>query len=236
LKRKSWVLLLIVGFCVLFAEIAALYAWNGGMTIGFMGNAEQASIMNVRFVDGDQAGETAKVMVLNSGGSLVAIQHGYVNEIKATNINPGQAFIIPKGSAQEITLAFPNGTLVYGAYYRVKLVTSKGNTLVNSLTYDSASTSVYDPLKDGVGPTPSAYGGSEYMEPPTYLPEQAKMFFTTLVLASIADVGACLLANYAIQPRNRGELFSLLFFITLIVAGATVALIFNIWSSSMTIG
>jgi hypothetical protein len=231
LKRKSWVLFLIVGFCILFAEIMVLSVWNGGMTIGFMGNAEQVSIVNVRFIENDPAGNTLKVIVQNSGSTSVAITSSYINGTKATNINPGQAFIIPKGNSQELTLNFPNYTLVYGAYYQVKLVTSKGTMIVNSLTYDSASASEYDPFKDGVGPTPSTYEA-----PSTHLPEQAKALFTTLVLAVIAHVGACLLANYVIQPRNRGEFLFLLFFVTFIVGGATIALVSNILFPPMTIG
>jgi hypothetical protein len=236
LKRKSCVLFLIVGFCILFAEIVVLSACNGGMTIGLMGNAEQVSIVNVRFVEGDPAGNTIKLRVQNSGSSTVAITNSYTNGTKATNISPGQAFIIPKGNSQELTLTFPNNTLVYGAYYQVKLVTSKGTMTISSLTYDSASTSEYDPFKDGVDPTPSTYIANANEAPSNHSPEQAKVLFTTLVLAVIAHVGACLLANYAIQPRNRGEFLFLLFFVTFIVGGATIALVSNILFPPMTIG
>ena len=206
------------------------------MTVGLMGNAEQASIVNVRFVEDDPTGNIIKLIVQNSGSTTVAITSGYTNETKATNINPGQAFIIPKGNSQELTLTFPNDTLVYGAYYRMKLITSKGTTIANSLTYNSESTSEYDPFKDSVDPTPSAYVVPAYETPSTHLPEQAKVLFATLVLAAIADVGACLIANYVIQPRNRREFILLLFFVTFIVGGATVALVDNILFPPMTIG
>jgi hypothetical protein len=96
LKRKSWVLFLVVGLCVLFVGVGLFVAWNGSITVGLMGNAEQAAITNVRFVE----------------GTSVAIQQGYVNETKATNINSGQAFVIPKATSLEISLTTPNGTLV----------------------------------------------------------------------------------------------------------------------------
>ena len=127
------------------------------MTLGLMGNAEQAAITNVRFVEGAPAGDTIKVTVRNSGASTVAIAEGFSNGIKATNINSGQAFIIPKASSLEITLTFPNKTLVYGTQQQVKLITTKGTSIVYSMMYDSASTSQYDPLKDDIIPTPSTF-------------------------------------------------------------------------------
>ena len=56
--------------------------------------------------------------------------------------------------------------------------------------FDSASTSQYDPLKDDIVPIPSTF----YLEPPPFEQEQAN-------------------ANNVIQPRNRRQLFILLFFV-----------------------
>ncbi len=77
------------------------------MNVGLMGNAEQAMITSVRFVEGAPTGDTVKVTVRNAGASSVAIQQGYVNGNKATNINSEQAFVIPKATSLEITLTFP---------------------------------------------------------------------------------------------------------------------------------
>jgi hypothetical protein len=230
--RKIWVLGLVVGIGVLFAGITVFSTWIGGITIGLMGTAEQASIIKVRFVEGAPVGDTIKVLVQNSGSISVAIGHGYANGIMATNINPGQVFVIPKGSTQEITLTFPNDTLVYGTQQRVKLITAKGTCLVLSSVYDSSCTSQYDPIKDNVGPTPSVF----HMEPSTQEQEKAKELFVALVLTVIIDVGACLLANFAIQPRNRRELFVLLFFVTVSVGFATISAVSNILFPPMTIG
>ena len=87
--------------------------------MGLMGNAEQVSITNIRFVQGAPAGDTVKVTVQNVGASPVAITYGYSNGIKATNINSEQAFLIPKTTSVEITLTIPNGTLVYGTQQQV---------------------------------------------------------------------------------------------------------------------
>ncbi len=202
------------------------------MTVGLMGNAEQASIKSVRFVEGVPAGETIKVIVQNLGSSSVAIQHGYANGVIATNIVSGQAFVIPKGSAQEITLTFPNDTLVYGTHQQVKLITAKGTNLQLSLIYDSSCTSQYDPLRDDVSPAPSTF----YVAPITHELGHTKELFAILVLTVIADVGACLFANHVIQPRNRRELFVLLFLVTVMVIFAMIAIVSNILFPPMTIG
>jgi hypothetical protein len=232
LIRKFWVFVLAVGVCVLFAGISVFSIWMGGMTIGLMGNAEQAAIVNIRFVEGAPAGDTVKIIVQNSGSSLVAIQLGYANGVIATNINSGQAFVIPKGSAQEITLTFPKDTLVYGTQQQIKLITAKGTNLQVSLIYDSSRTSQYDPLRDDVSPTPTAF----YVAPITQEQGHAKEFFAILILTVIADVGACLFTNYVIKPRNRGELFVLLFLVTVMVFFAMIATVSNILFPPMTIG
>ena len=69
-----------------------------------------------------------------------------------------------------------------------------------------------------------------------YEQEQAIVLFATLVLAAIADVGACLFANYVLQPRNRRELFVLLFFVTIIVVFAIIAVVFQILFPPQPIG
>jgi hypothetical protein len=232
LKRKSWVLFLVVGLCVLFGGILVFSVWVGGMTLGLMGNAERAEITNIRFVENVPSGDTMKVTVRNSGTSKVTIAEGFSNEIKATNINSGQAFIIPKASFLEITLTFPNKTLVYGTQQQLKLITTRGTTIVYSMMYDSASTSLYDPLKDDIIPTPSTFD----LPPSPYEQERARVLFATLVLTVIADVGACLFANHIIQPRNKRELFVLLFFVTVIVVFAIIAVVFSVLFPLQPIG
>jgi len=222
----------VVAFCVLFAGILVFSAGSGGMTHGLMGNAELAAITNIRFVENVTTGDTIKVTIRNSGTSMVTIAEGFSNEIKATNINSGQSFIIPKASYLEITLTFPNKTLVYGTQQQVKLITTRGNTVVYSMMYNSDSTSQYDPLKDDIIPTPSTF----YLAPLPYEQEQAKVLFATLVLTVIADVGACLFANHVIHPRNRRELFILLFFVTIIVIFAIIAAVFSILFPPQPIG
>jgi hypothetical protein len=222
LKQKKRIFAIAIGLCFLFVGSVAFTSWNVSMTVGLMGNAEQASITNIRFVEGDPTGDTLKVTVRNSGSITIAIAKGYVNGIKCINIATGQAFIIPKEKTQEITLTYPNGTLVHGTEYLVKLVTAKGTSIVKSLTYNSTCTSQYNPSKDSIGPTPSAFHVTTYQELSSI---RVKWIFTSLVLTVIADVGACLLANHVFQPRNRGQLFILLFLVTVIVVIAMMTIV-----------
>jgi ABC-type sugar transport system permease subunit len=219
---------LVVGLCILFVGIGLFASWNGGMTVSLMGNAEQASIANVRFVEGAPTGDTIKIAVRNTGFSSVAIMLGYTNETKATNINSGQAFVIPKATAIEINLTFPNGTLVYGTQQQIKLITTKGTRLVYFLTYDSNSISSYNPLEDNIAPTPrplQLYELNPSLKLDSY---EATVLFLTSIIASISVVGAYLLANYVFHSKNRRELFVMLFFVTLIVVFALVAVVFPI--------
>jgi hypothetical protein len=217
-----------VGLCVLFVGVGLFSVWNGCLTLGLMGNAEQATITNVRFVEGAPAGETIKVTIRNTGANSVAIQQGYLNEIKTTSINSGQAFVIPKATSFEITLITANGTLTYGTQQQVKLITAKGTSLVYSLIYESSSTSAYNPLVDDIAPTPRPLQPYELNPPVKLSSYEASVLFLTSAIASISVVGACLLANYVLHPKNRKELFVMLFFVTIIVVFALVALVFSI--------
>lgn len=82
LKRKSLILFLIIGICIIFAAAGFFTAWNSGMNVGLMGNAEQAMITSVRFVEGAPTGDIAKVTVRNAGASSVVIQQGYLMKQK----------------------------------------------------------------------------------------------------------------------------------------------------------
>jgi hypothetical protein len=224
LKRKIWVSGLVIGLCILFAGITVFSSWMGGMTLGLMSNAEQASISNVRFVEGAPAGDTVKVTARNTGATSVAIQEGYANGIKATNTNSGQAFVIPKATALEITLTFPNGTLVYGTQQQVKLITAKGTNIMYSLTYDLTSTSQYDSIKDNATlpvpfPETASTLGQEWSAPQ----QTAVAVFS--VVAVVTVLGACKLAHHIVGPKNKTELFVLLFFVSVIVVSAIVAIV-----------
>lgn len=194
------------------------------MSIGLMSNAEQANITNVRFVEGAPAGDTVKVTVRNVGASSVAIQEGYVNRIKANNAIAGQAFVIPKATSLEITLTFPNGTLVYGTDNEIKLMTSKGNNIVYYLTYDLTSTSQYDSLKDDATlPIPIQETASMPWQEWSQLQQTAVV--VSSVVAIVAVLGACKLAHYIVGPKKKTEIVVLLFLVSVIVVSAIVAIV-----------
>jgi hypothetical protein len=218
-----WVLGLGVWLCVLFAGIAIFSAWNGCRSIGFMGNAEQANIINGRFVDGSPAGDTLKVTVANTGGLEVTIWEGYLNGIKSSDINKEQAFIIPKASSLEITLTFPNDTVVYGTQ-NVKLTTTKGTSIVYSWLLDSANTTQYDPLNDVAAlPVPILKTVSTPWQ--DWSTSQKTAVAVSSVVTVAAVLGACKISHYIVGPKNKTELFILLFLVSVIVVSAAAAIV-----------
>jgi hypothetical protein len=106
----------------------------GALTIGFMGNAEQASITNVAW-----ASDSSVVCTIqNTGGSSVTISSATIDGNAATISNStGTApWIIAKGASATLTVGF-SGSFTFSntAQYTIKLQTAKGNTLTTSYTY-----------------------------------------------------------------------------------------------------
>jgi archaeal type IV pilus assembly protein PilA len=135
LKKNSKALSPVVASIILIAVTVAVSvvvaAWMGGMTIGLMGNAEQASIANVAF----PSATTIDVLVQNSGSTTVNITQAYINGFSAT-MNPAQPSV-GKSAAGTITLTLPDsGTLSAGTSYQIKLITAKGTQVTNSATYN----------------------------------------------------------------------------------------------------
>lgn len=96
------------------------------------------------------------------------------------------------------------------------------------MIYNSSSTSAYNPLVDDNAPTPRPLQPYELNPPLKLSSYEATVLFATSAIAAIAVTGACLLANYALHPKNRKELFMMLFFVTIIVVFALVAVVFPI--------
>jgi len=138
LKKNSKALSPVVASIILIAVTVAVSvvvaAWMGGMTIGLMGNAEQASIANIAFVDGSP--DTINVLVQNSGTTTVNITQAYVNGVAVT-MTP-LAPSVAKSAASTITLDLPTGVteLSAGTSYQIKLITAKGTQLQNAATYN----------------------------------------------------------------------------------------------------
>ena len=133
-KALSPVVASIILIAVTVAVSVVVAAWMGGMTIGLMGSAEQASITNVQFTPGTPDKITA--LVMNSGSNAVTITTNvYVNGASATDTN-GTA-TIAKGSSGNIVLTMPTGTISAGSSYAIKMVTAKGTQISYTATYSS---------------------------------------------------------------------------------------------------
>jgi flagellin-like protein len=136
-KALSPVVASIILIAVTVAVSVVVAAWMGGMTIGLMGNAEQASITNVVLT----APATATVTVQNSGAATVTITSAYIDQNTANmyTIPAGTqvtSIAITKGTSQTFNITAVSGvTFTNTAQYTVKLMTAKGNTITNTATY-----------------------------------------------------------------------------------------------------
>ena len=130
-KALSPVVASIILIAVTVAVSVVVAAWMGGMTIGLMGNAEQASIANIAFPTTTEI----DVLVQNSGSTTVNITQAYVNGFSAV-MDPTSPSV-GKATAGTITLTLPDdGTLSAGTSYSIKLITAKGTQITNSAVYN----------------------------------------------------------------------------------------------------
>ena len=105
----------------------------GALTIGFMGNAEQASITNAVLANVVGNGQ-ATLTVQNTGSASVTISSATIDGNAATiTTNPSP---ILKGTIGTVIISYTTTTLfVNTAQYTIKLMTAKGNTLTTQATY-----------------------------------------------------------------------------------------------------
>src|SRR5512143_706776 len=81
-KALSPVVASIILIAVTVAVSVVVAAWMGGMTIGLMGNAEEATITNIGFSSaGTPAVNTLTITVSNTGNAQVSITNAYVNTV-----------------------------------------------------------------------------------------------------------------------------------------------------------
>ncbi len=139
-KALSPVIATIILIAVTVAVSVVVAAWMGALTIGFMGNSEQASITNVVLSNQvTPAAENATVTVQNTGSATVTISSAYIDSNTAAMWNSaGKAvtsIAIIKGTSQTFTLGFAGANYATTAQYTIKLMTAKGNTVTNQATY-----------------------------------------------------------------------------------------------------
>ena len=126
-KALSPVVASIILIAVTVAVSVVVAAWMGGMSIGLMGNAEQATVTNIAFNDVSGV-KSLTVTVSNTGNSAVSITNAYVNTGIAA-ADPALPLDVAKQTSEDVDLAC---AWTSGLEYTVKLTTSKGNNLVLS--------------------------------------------------------------------------------------------------------
>ena len=133
-KALSPVVASIILIAVTVAVSVVVAAWMGGMTIGLMGNAEQATITNLGFTDSaTAASDTIIVSIQNTGTAPVTINQVLLNT-QVPTIGVTLPFTIQK-NALDSTIVISGLDLAAGTQYTVKATTAKGNNLVLTGTY-----------------------------------------------------------------------------------------------------
>jgi flagellin-like protein len=139
-KALSPVIATIILIAVTVAVSVVVAAWMGALTIGFMGNAEQASITNTVFNSNTQVAVT----VQNTGSATVTISSVTIDgqAVPAAQVTGPANNAIAKGNSGTFTISLPAGTgsgaitaFANTAQYTIKLMTAKGNTVVTQATY-----------------------------------------------------------------------------------------------------
>ena len=117
-KALSPVVASIILIAVTVAVSIAVAAWMGALTFTFMAT-EQVQITNMTF-----GSNWIAVTVNNTGTSPVSINEAWVNNVKQTSTTPSLPHTISANSGFVLNITY---TVVAGANYQVKLVSSKGN-------------------------------------------------------------------------------------------------------------
>lgn len=136
-KALSPVIATIILIAVTVAVSVVVAAWMGGLTLGFMSSAEQASITNVNFVKVAGTLEM-NATVQNTGTNSVTISSATIDSNAATLATTAgeTSFVVLKAGTGYFTIT-PIGFTTFqdGAQYTLNLLTAKGHTLTYTVTY-----------------------------------------------------------------------------------------------------
>jgi flagellin-like protein len=136
IKKNSKALSPVVASIILIAVTVAVSvvvaAWMGGMSLGLMNNAEQVTATNPVF-DNTPDAEEVSLTVRNTGASSVTISDQGTIDGNTAAVTGDTT--IQKGETGVVTLAH-SGPFAAGAQYQLNLVTTKGNTIVYTATYN----------------------------------------------------------------------------------------------------
>ena len=131
-KALSPVVASIILIAVTVAVSIAVAAWMGALTFNFMAT-EQGQITNLDFTGGAHIYVTFN----NTGTTPITINEVWVNNIKQTS---GVSWVMDGGGTAMPVSGNHGGictityTVISGAQYEVKLVSSKGNTFIRTQT------------------------------------------------------------------------------------------------------
>ena len=148
-KALSPVIASIILIAVTVAVSVVVAAWMGALTLGFMGNAEQASIVNVSFVNVGTVDAPLLAMnatVINTGTNSITISSATIDGNSAALTATGSLATAGTGNTPSFVIAksdtgcfiiTPIGSATFqdGAQYTLNLVTAKGHTLVDTATF-----------------------------------------------------------------------------------------------------
>ena len=160
-KALSPVIATIILIAVTVAVSVVVAAWMGALTIGFMGNAEQAKITNTVLsnvaaapiaIPPTYASEQVVVTVQNTGSASVTISSATIDGATAVISNPVLSGtntasansaglpLIAKGNSVDFTITVAGSAsspvqFADSAQYTISLMTAKGNTETTQGTY-----------------------------------------------------------------------------------------------------
>jgi len=135
-KALSPVIATIILIAVTVAVSVVVAAWMGGLTLGFMGSAEQCTVSNPTYVNAT----AVSVTVQNTGSATVTITSATIDGNAAVISSAGSQtapWTILKGTSDSLIITF-SGTVLHftsTAQYQISLTTAKGNTETVSYTY-----------------------------------------------------------------------------------------------------
>jgi flagellin-like protein len=138
-KALSPVIATIILIAVTVAVSVVVAAWMGALTIGFMGNSEQASITNTVF----NSATSVTVTVQNTGGATVTLTSASIAGLTVATVNGNAVPLtsatyvtVTKGSSTTFAITVSASTpFVNTAQYQISLQTAKGNTVTTTATY-----------------------------------------------------------------------------------------------------
>jgi flagellin-like protein len=129
-KALSPVVASIILIAVTVAVSIAVAAWMGALTFNFMAT-EQGQVTNLEFTAGTPG--SIKVTFQNTGTTSITLIEAWVNGVKITAATTPALPQTSAGNSNNCTITIPCN-VVNGNQYEVKLVSSKGNTFMRTMT------------------------------------------------------------------------------------------------------